>query len=106
MLEQTRRRPAAGTAERPKKPEKSTKPGASIMCQILENVKRGLLMMGSLTAGLLSVWWLCAAIEGTAGGITGPLVLAAAAAWLAKTLYVAAESLEADIEEQRRKDHE
>lgn len=53
-------------------------------------VKSFLLACGAVAAALGSLWWLCAIIEGTAGGVTGPLVLAGVCAWLARELAGAA----------------
>lgn len=53
-------------------------------------VKSFFLACGAVAAALGSLWWLCAVCAGTAGGMTGPLVLAGVCAWLAKLLADAA----------------
>lgn len=54
-------------------------------------VKSFLLACGAILAALVSAWWLCAIIEGTAGGVTGPLAMAGVCGWLARELARAAE---------------
>ena len=64
----------------------STTTGTLIVHQVVEACKVYLLRCGAILAALASVWWLCAIIEGTAGGVTGPLVLSGVCAWLARAL--------------------
>lgn len=59
-------------------------------------VKPFLLAFGAVAAALMAFWWLCAIIEGTAGGVTGPLALAGVCAWLAKLLAGSAEKGESN----------
>ncbi|MBM6916134.1 hypothetical protein H6B33_12090 [Gemmiger formicilis] len=66
------------------------RPTAPIVHQAAASCKTYLLRCGAILAALASVWWLCAIIEGTAGGVTGPLVLSGVCAWLAKMLADAA----------------
>ena len=54
-------------------------------------VKSFLLACGAVAAALGSLWWLCAVCAGTAGGVTGPLVMAGVCGWLARELAQAAE---------------
>ena len=68
----------------------STTTGTLIVHQAAVACKVYLLRCGAILAALVSVWWLCAIIEGTAGGVTGPLVLSGVCAWLAKMLADAA----------------
>ena len=68
----------------------STTTGTIIVYRAIADCKVYLLRCGAILAALASVWWLCAIIEGTAGGVTGPLVLAGVCAWLAKLLADAA----------------
>lgn len=68
----------------------STTTGTIIVYQAIAACKVYLLRCGAILAALASVWWLCAIIEGTAGGVTGPLVLAGVCGWLAKLLADAA----------------
>lgn len=68
----------------------STTTGTIIVYRAIAACKVYLLRCGAILAALASVWWLCAIIEGTAGGVTGPLVLAGVCAWLAKLLADAA----------------
>lgn len=65
--------------------------GTLIVHQAAAACKVYLLRCGAILAALVSAWWLCAIIEGTAGGVTGPLVLAGVCAWLARALARAAE---------------
>ena len=65
--------------------------GTLIVHQDAAACKVYLLRCGAILSALASVWWLCAIIEGTAGGVTGPLVLAGVCAWLARALARAAE---------------
>lgn len=67
------------------------RPTAPIVHQAAAACKVYLLRCGAIMAALVSVWWLCAIIEGTAGGVTGPLALAGVCAWLARALDLAAE---------------
>ena len=67
------------------------RPTASIVHQATAACKTYLLRCGAILAAMASVWWLCAIIEGTAGGVTGPLVLSGVCAWLARALARAAE---------------
>ena len=67
------------------------RPTAPIVHQAAAACKVYLLRCGAILAALVSVWWLCAIIEGTAGGVTGPLVLSGVCAWLARALARAAE---------------
>ena len=69
----------------------STTTGTLIVHQAAAACKVYLLRCGAILAALVSVWWLCAIIEGTAGGVTGPLVLSGVCAWLARALARAAE---------------
>ena len=69
----------------------STTTGTLIVHQAAKACKAYLLRCGAILAALASVWWLCAIIEGTAGGVTGPLVLSGVCAWLARALARAAE---------------
>ena len=69
----------------------STTTGTLIVHQAAAACKAYLLRCGAVLAALVSVWWLCAIIEGTAGGVTGPLVLSGVCAWLARALARAAE---------------
>lgn len=69
----------------------STTTGTIIVYRAIAACKVYLLRCGAILAALASVWWLCAIIEGTAGGVTGPLVLAGVCAWLARALARAAE---------------
>lgn len=68
----------------------STTTGTIIVYQAIAACKVYLLRCGAILAALASVWWLFAIIEGTAGGVTGPLVLAGVCGWLAKLLADAA----------------
>ena len=72
----------------------STTTGTLIVHQAAAACKVYLLRCGAILAALVSVWWLCAIIEGTAGGVTGPLVLSGVCAWLARALARAAERRE------------
>ena len=65
-------------------------------------VKSFLLASGAAISAMVSAWWLCAIIEGTAGGVTGPLVLAGVCAWLARALARAAERGYIDGRPQRK----
>lgn len=76
----------------------STTTGTLIVHQVVEACKAYLLRCGAILAALASVWWLCAIIEDTAGGVTGPLVLAGACGWLARALARAAERGDIDDE--------
>lgn len=67
------------------------RPTAFIVHQAAAACKTYLLRCGAILAALVSVWWLCAIIEGTSGGVTGPLVMAGVCAWLARALARAAE---------------
>lgn len=67
------------------------RPTAPIVHQAAAACKTYLLRCGAILATMASVWWLCAIIEGTASGVTGPLVLACVCAWLARALARAAE---------------
>ena len=67
------------------------RPTAPIVHQAAAACKAYLLRCGAILAALVSVWWLCAIIEGTAGGVTGPLVLSGVCAWLARALARAAD---------------
>ena len=67
------------------------RPTSPIVHQAAAACKVYLLRCGAILAALVSVWWLCAIIEGTAGGVTGPLVLSGVCAWLARALARAAE---------------
>ena len=69
----------------------STTTGTLIVHQAAAACKVYLLRCGAILAAMASVWWLCAIIEGTAGGVTGPLVLSGVCAWLARALARAAE---------------
>lgn len=69
----------------------STTTGILIVHQAAAACKAYLLRCGAILAAMASVWWLCAIIEGTAGGVTGPLVLSGVCAWLARALARAAE---------------
>ena len=69
----------------------STTTGTLIVHQAAAACKVYLLRCGAILAALVSVWWLCAIIEGTAGGVTGPLVLSGLCAWLARALARAAD---------------
>ena len=69
----------------------STTTGTLIVHQAAAACKAYLLRCGAVLAALVSVWWLCAIIEGTAGGVTGPLVLSGVCTWLARALARAAE---------------
>ena len=68
----------------------STTTGTIIVYQAIAACKVYLLRCSAILVALASVWWLCAIIEGTAGGVTGPLVLAGVCGWLAKLLADAA----------------
>ncbi len=74
-----------------KRQEASTTTGTLIVHQAAAACKVYLLRCGAILAALASIWWLCAIIEGTAGGVTGPLVLSGVCAWLARALARAAE---------------
>ena len=74
----------------------STTTGTLIVHQVVEACKVYLLRCGAILAALASVWWLCAIIEGTAGGVTGPLVLSGVCAWLARALARAADRRDFD----------
>lgn len=69
----------------------STTTGTFIVHQVVEACKVYLLRCGAVLAALVSLWWLCAICAGTAGGVTGPLVLAGVCAWLARALARAAD---------------
>lgn len=69
----------------------STTAGTLIVHQAAAACKTYLLRCGAILAALVSAWWICAIIEGTAGGVTGPLVLSGVCAWLARALARAAE---------------
>lgn len=77
----------------------STTTGTLIVHQAAAACKVYLLRCGAILAALVSVWWLCAIIEGTAGGVTGPLVLSGVCAWLARALARAAERGDIDGED-------
>ena len=77
-----------GKMRREKKEEKT---GNFIVHQAAAACKTYLLRCGAILAAMASVWWLCAIIEGTAGGVTGPLMLAGVCGWLARALARAAE---------------
>lgn len=67
-------------------------PGSAYMVYSpARGVKSFLLACGAVVAALGSLWWLCAVCAGTAGGVTGPLVLSGVCAWLARELAQAAE---------------
>ena len=68
----------------------STTTGTLIVHQAAAACKAYLLRCGAVLAALASLWWLCAICAGTAGGVTGPLMLAGVCAWLAKMLADAA----------------
>ena len=72
------------------------RPTAPIVHQAAASCKTYLLRCGAILAALASVWWLCAIIEGTAGGVTGPLVLSGVCAWLARALARAADRRDFD----------
>ena len=80
----------------------STTTGTIIVYQAIAACKVYLLRCGAILAALASVWWLCAIIEGTAGGVTGPLVLSGVCAWLARALARAAERGYIDGRPQRK----
>ena len=80
----------------------STTTGTIIVYQAIAACKAYLLRCGAILAALASIWWLCAIIEGTAGGVTGPLVLAGVCAWLARALARAAERGYIDGRPQRK----
>ena len=67
------------------------RPTALIVHQAAAACKAYLLRCGAVLVALASLWWLCAICAGTAGGVTGPLVLAGICAWLARALARAAE---------------
>lgn len=67
------------------------RPTAPIVHQAAAACKTYLLRCGAILAAMASVWWLCAIIEGFAGGVTGPLVMAGVCGWLARALARAAE---------------
>lgn len=67
------------------------RPTTPIVHQAAVACKVYLLRCGAILAVMASLWWLCAIIEGTSGGVTGPLVLACVCAWLARALARAAE---------------
>lgn len=69
----------------------STTTGTLIVHQAAAACKAYLLRCGAVLAALASLWWLCAICAGTAGGVTGPLVLAGICAWLARALARAAD---------------
>ena len=69
----------------------STTTGTLIVHQAAAACKVYLLRCGAILAALVSVWWLCAIIEGTAGGVTGPIGMAIICGWLARALARAAE---------------
>ena len=69
----------------------STTTGTLIVHQVVEACKAYLLRCGAVLATLASLWWLCAICAGSAGGVTGPLVLSGVCAWLARALARAAE---------------
>ena len=54
----------------------STTTGTIIVYRAIAACKAYLLRCGAVLAALASLWWLCAICAGTAGGVTGPLVLA------------------------------
>ena len=68
----------------------STTTGTIIVYQAIAACKVYLLRCSAILAALASVWWLCAIIEGTAGGVTGPLALAGVCARVAALLADAA----------------
>ena len=74
----------------------STTTGILIVHQAAAACKTYLLRCGAILAALVSAWWICAIIEGTAGGVTGPLALAGVCAWLAKLLAGSAEKGESN----------
>ena len=69
----------------------STTTGTLIVHQAAAACKVYLLRCGAVLAALASLWWLCAICAGTAGGVTGPLMLAGVCAWLARALARAAD---------------
>lgn len=72
-------------------------PGSAYMVYSLaRGVKSFLLACGAVAAALGSLWWLCAVCAGTAGGVTGPLVLAGVCGWLARALARAADRRDLD----------
>ena len=71
--------------------DKEANTGTSIVYQAAKACKAYLLRCGAVLAALASLWWLCAICAGTAGGVTGPLVLSGVCAWLARALARAAE---------------
>ena len=67
-------------------------PGSAYMVYSpARGVKSFLLACGAVAAALGSLWWLCAVCAGTAGGVTGPLVLSGVCAWRARALARATE---------------
>ena len=67
------------------------RPTTPIVHQAAVACKVYFLRCGAVAAALASLWWICAICAGTAGGVTGPLVMADVCGWLARALARAAE---------------
>ena len=74
------------------------RPTTPIVHQAAVACKVYFLRCGAILAALASTWWLCAICAGTAGGVTGPLVMAGVCGWLARALARAAERGRIDCE--------